>query len=93
MPPLSSGPDDTVLGDRNLRWGHNSRGVVYQFNRGVLMYSKTGDKCLKVIPSSDTTTHHADLMYQIATERSVFPFEVVLWRRAILVPQCNAILR
>lgn len=68
MPPLSSGPDDTVLGDRNLRWGHNSRGVVYQFNRGVLMYSKTGDKCLKVIPSSDTTTHHADLMYQIATD-------------------------
>lgn len=68
MPPLSSGPDDTILGDRNLRWGHNSRGVVYQFNRGVLMYSKTGDKCLKVIPSSDTTTHHADLMYQIATD-------------------------
>lgn len=68
MPPLSSGPDDTVLGDRNLRWGHNSRGVVYQFNRGVLMYSKIGDKCLKVIPSSDTTTHHADLMYQIATD-------------------------
>lgn len=68
MPPLSSGPDDTVLGNRNLRWGHNSRGVVYQFNRGVLMYSKTGDKCLKGIPSSDTTTHHADLMYQIATD-------------------------
>ena len=68
MQPLSSGPDDTVLGNRNLRWGHNSRGVVYQFNRGVLMYSKTGDKCLKVIPSSDTTTHHADLMYQIATD-------------------------
>lgn len=68
MQPLSSGPDDTILGDRNLRWGHNSRGVVYQFNRGVLMYSKTGDKCLKVIPSSDTTTHHADLMYQIATD-------------------------
>ena len=68
MPLLSSGPDDTILGDRNLRWGHNSRGVVYQFNRGVLMYSKTGDKCLKVIPSSDTTTHHADLMYQIATD-------------------------
>ncbi len=68
MQPLSSGPDDTTLGDRNLRWGHNSRGVVYQFNRGVLMYSKTGDKCLKVIPSSDTTTHHADLMYQIATD-------------------------
>lgn len=67
--PLSNNQDNsTVLGDRNLRWGHNSRGVVYKFNRGVLMYSKTGDKCLKVIPSSDITTHHADLMYQIATD-------------------------
>lgn len=65
--PQASIPNNNYrTGNRNLRWAYDPAGVVYQFDRGVLAYSKNGDKKLSVI--DDDVTHHADLMYQAAAE-------------------------
>lgn len=55
-------------GNKNLHWAHNHDEVVYLFDRGVIMYSKNGEKKVTSIDPTDKDSHHADLMYRIAAD-------------------------